>query len=100
MIRIAEDDFGVEIGFECFETNAFDCAGSADRHEHRCFNLAAPRRQHTHTRLAATGLDLEFCWSHYLCVFAPLRANFFLCFSTIRNGVAKKSNSSRKRFNR
>src|ERR1041385_7794105 len=32
-------------------------------------------------------------------VFAPLRENF-LCFSTIRSGVAKKSNSSRRRFNK
>src|ERR1051325_4799093 len=32
-------------------------------------------------------------------VFAPLRENF-LCFSTMRSGVAKKSNSSRRRFKR
>jgi hypothetical protein len=43
VIGVAEDDFGVELGFEFLEANAFNGARSPDRHEYGRFNLPATR---------------------------------------------------------
>src|ERR1041385_3554992 len=64
VIGVAENDPRVELGFEGFETNAFDGSGSADGHENGRLNLGATSGQHTRPRLAGLGVDLEFKWLH------------------------------------
>src|SRR5205085_8438867 len=91
MIGVSEDHPGVEIGrLEFFKANAFDCTGSSDGHEHGRFNRASPRCQYARTRLSVLRFDFKtYCRSHHsLCLLVA----DFLCFSTIRSGVAKKSN--------
>src|SRR5262245_36911816 len=100
MIRVAKDDLGVEIcGFELFEANAFDGSGRADGHEYRRLDHAPPRHQTPRARLSLLSLNCKSnrrC--HCLCILCLFVAD--LCFSIIRSGVAKKSNSSRRRFNK
>jgi hypothetical protein len=64
MIRVAENDSGVKLGFKGFEANAFDSSGSADRHEDGSLDLCATSGQHTRTRLAGSGVDLKMEWVH------------------------------------
>src|SRR5215217_183650 len=59
VIGVAENDFGVELGFEGFEANAFDRAGSADRHENGRLNLPATSGQHTRPCVTGVGLNLK-----------------------------------------
>src|ERR1051326_1175611 len=60
VIGVAEDDLGAELGFECFETNALDSAGSADRHKDRRLDPPATSGQHTRPCLALLRVNLKF----------------------------------------
>src|SRR6185503_6870076 len=60
VIRVAENYLRVEICcFEFVKANAFDSAGSSDRHEDGRLDLSAARGQQTRARLTAFRLYLE-----------------------------------------
>src|SRR5205823_12205685 len=72
-------------------------AGRAYRHEHRRFDDAATSGERRGTSLSFTRINLK----HQRRRFHYWRRLFFdLCLSIILIGVAKKSNSSRKRFSK
>src|SRR5205085_6966411 len=90
MVGVAEDDFRVEIGrLELFKANAFDRAGGTDRHEHRRFNRASPRRQHTRARLSILRFDFKtYCRSRH-CLFI-LRLFVATSCASPRSAVASR----------
>src|SRR2546423_43749 len=98
MIGVAKYDLRVEIWrLEFFETNSLHRTGCAYRHEHWRFDYAAMSGERRGKSLSFTRINLK----HQRRGFHYFRRLFFdLCLSIILIGVAKKSNSSRKRFSR
>src|SRR5436190_6435567 len=97
MIGIPENYSRIEFRrLEFFETNSLHRAGCPDGHEHRRLDRATTGVQRSGPRLTFSCLERNHQRrTHFR---SPLFRD--LCLSTILIGVAKKSNSSRKRFSK